>query len=97
MATDAEPSRGQEYAERPKEGELWQEMIERQRREGNNQSGDWRELLRSLPQEQQKDNGRGRGDLTIDPALMAEIPSFEDMLREASQRAVPDQGKEMER
>lgn len=105
MATNAEqPAHSQEYAERPKEGELWREMIERQQREGNTQGGNWRELLRSLPQEQQQDKERGgRGDTSpfgpAQPQLTAEVSqqSYQDMLREAAQRAVPDRGQELER
>ena len=95
MATG--PSRGQEYAERPRDGELWREMIERQRREGTNQGDDRRELLRSLPQEQKQD--KGRGDITHPEPLMADAfpQSYEELLRQASQRAVPDRGKELER
>jgi hypothetical protein len=100
----AEPSSGQEYAERPKEGEGWRGMIERQQREGNAQGGNWRELLRSLPQEQQQEKERGgRGDIspsgTAQPPLTAEVPqqSYQDILREAAQRAVPEQDRAMER
>lgn len=89
---------GQEYAERPKEGELWQQMIERQQKEGGNQNGYLRELLRSLPDEQQKDKERGRGDSSpFDPALTAEMQSYDAMIREASQRVVPDQSQQLER
>lgn len=100
MATDAEPSRSQEYAERPKEGELWKEMIERQQREDSNRGGNWRELLRSLPDEQQKEKGPGRGDNihTVEPLMADTFPqSYAEMLREASQRAAPDQSQELER
>lgn len=94
MAADA----GQEYAERPKEGELWHEMIERQQKEGSNQNGYLRELLRSLPDEQQKDKERGRGDNSpFDPLLAGEMPSYHEMIREASQRAVPVQSQQLER
>jgi len=92
---------GQEYAERPKEGELWQQMIERQQREGSNWGGYARELLRSLPEEEQKDKERGeRGDIAPGQfPLMAEEfpPSYQEMLREASQRAMPEQDLGMER
>lgn len=92
----ADPS--QEYAERPKEGELWQQMIERQQKEGGNQNGYLRELLRSLPDEQQKDKERGRGDNSpFDPPLTSEMQSYDAMIREASQRAVPDQSQQLER
>lgn len=62
----------EEYAEGPREGELWQEMIERQQREGNNKDGYLRELMRSLPDEQQQEK-RERSD------------SFEEILAQASQ------------
>lgn len=102
MAADAESS--QEYAERPKEGELWHEMIERQQREGNKQEGYIRELLRSLPDEQQQDKGdRERGDIppfdSAQQMFMADDdqPSFDDMLAEASQRGMPENEMELER
>ena len=96
MAADAESS--QEYAERPKEGELWQQMIERQQRESSNRGGYLRELLRSLPDDQQQDRERG-GDRTLlfdSGQLMAEA-SYQDLLRAASQRVVPQQDRELER
>lgn len=64
----------QEYAERPKDDELWMEMIERQQKEGNNQEGYRRELLRSLPDEQKQEKEQERGD------------AFDSLLAEASQR-----------
>lgn len=89
---------GQEYAERPKEGELWHQMIERQLKEGGNQNGYLRELLRSLPDEQQKDKERGRGDSSpFDSSPVAEMQSYDAMIRAASQRAVPDQSQQLER
>ena len=93
-----------EYAERPKEGELWREMIERQQREGNKQEGYIRELLRSLPNEQQQDKeGRELGDISpfdfAQQMFMADDdqPSFDDMLAEASQRGEPEQDLGLER
>jgi hypothetical protein len=70
MASDDNHS--QEYAERPKEGELWQEMVHRQQRDGSNQGGFSRELMRSLPDEEQKEKeGPERGDITpLSPALI---------------------------
>jgi hypothetical protein len=85
----ADPARGQEYAERPREGEQWREMIERQRREGTNQGDGQRELFRSLPREQQQDKGRGEV-IHLEPLLADTSPqSYEEMLRAASQRASP--------
>jgi hypothetical protein len=83
---------GQEYAERPKEGELWQQMIERQQREGSNRGGYARELLRSLPEEEQKDKERGERGETSPPfdSLMAGAQSYQDLLAEASQRGMPE-------
>jgi hypothetical protein len=89
---------GQEYAERPKEGELWHQLIERQQKEGGNQDGYLRERLRSLPDEQQKDKEQERGDSSpFDSSPVAEMQSYYAMIREASQRAVPDQSQELER
>ena len=68
----ADQQPGQEYAERPKDDELWHEMIERQLKEGNNQEGYRRELLRSLPDEQ-KDKEQERGDAF--DSLLAKPPS----------------------
>jgi hypothetical protein len=93
-----QPSRGQEYAERPKEGEQWHEMILRQQREGNPESGYSRELLRSLPLEQQQNKDMERSDGTpVNPSLMAGMPSYEEMLRDASLRAMPEREQSMER
>lgn len=76
-------------------------MIRRQEKEGGNRGGSSRELLRSLPAEQQEDKGRGgRGDIApgLSPLMAEEFPqSYQDLLREASQRAVPDREQSLER
>lgn len=88
---------GQEYAEKPREEEKWQDMIRRQQREGNKEEGYWHELLRSLPDEQQK--GQERGDVTqgLGQEQFVAEASYEEILHEASQRAVPQQERELER
>ncbi|HEY7328615.1 MAG TPA: hypothetical protein VH592_13305 [Gemmataceae bacterium] len=101
MATDGEASGSQEYAERPKEGELWQQMIERQQKEGSNRGGYARELLRSLPEEQGKDKElQERSGIAPERSpLMAELypQSYAEMLREASERTMPEQDRGLER
>lgn len=88
---------GHEYAEKPQEGEKWQDMIRRQEREGNKEEGYWRELLRSLPDEQQKEKERGGVTQEFGQEQFVAEASYAEILREASQRAVPEQERELER
>lgn len=85
----------QDFAEGRRPGETWQDLIRRQQKElDDKEDGNGNKLLRSLPNEQQQNKGRGVSEgyeqHTADR-------TFDDMIREASERSAPDQQMEMER
>src|SRR5690242_3123084 len=97
MASESGQQNEVEIAEKPRDGESWRGMVERQQKEGTNLGGYSRELLRSLPAEQKQDKDqRGRGSLDEAPnTVVAEglHPDFQQLLRDASQRAGQHQDK----
>lgn len=87
-----------QLAEGRRGGELWQEMIQRQRQERESQDNSVRERLRSLPQEQEKAKEQGLFAPANDnsPVVEASNAAWLDQLREAAQRGGQQQN-EMER
>jgi hypothetical protein len=87
-----------QMAERPKEGELWHEMIQRQQKEGNDRNSSSRELLRSLPLEQQQERKQEKSNVQFDQPLMVENQqSYHDMLRDASRSVGHEHDRGMDR
>jgi hypothetical protein len=87
-----------QMAERPKEGELWREMIERQRKEGTDRDGSSRELLRSLPLEQKQERNQERSNVHFDQPLMGDNQqSYHEMLRDAARSASQEQERGIDR
>jgi hypothetical protein len=92
-----------EVAERPANGEGWADMVARQRGETDKPGSAGRELLRSLPLEQQqdKDKGPGRSELyqSREGEMVAEVLpiTYLDTLRDASQRAGQEQDRGIDR
>jgi hypothetical protein len=85
-----------EFAEQPKEGELWQEMIARQRSEGNAQPGYLRGILRSLPDEQKQEKEElKRGEL--DTPKEANVSGYQVFLRDASHGAERERDRGIDR
>jgi hypothetical protein len=73
----------QQFAEAPRNGEGWTDMIQRQREQGNPTSGYSRELLRSLPLEQRDPPSRG-DNLTPDPQPEMQMSAYDAALMDAS-------------
>jgi hypothetical protein len=86
---DTPQSHETHLAEAPRAGELWREMIERQRRESGNIEEGGRQLMRSLPDEHQKEKtNKSQDEIILPHDLFAKAPiSYQDMLRDASQVA----------
>ena len=102
MSAESGQHAGQEInlAERPRDGESWREMIERQQREDSNRGGFSRDLLRSLPDEQRQENApKGRGDILLPQDLMSEEArlSYMAMLRDAAQGASREPSRGIDR
>jgi len=89
--------RRQEFAELPREGESWQQMIERQKLEQTNKGGYSRELFRSLPVDQQQEKEGGNLGNVSTSLQAADWQTYEAMLHEAAQHAGPEQDHEIER
>jgi hypothetical protein len=90
MSDEAEPL---ELAEGKKENETWLELIERQR--GGDKPDSFQERLRSLPLEQKQE--KGRGELDQAPLYIETELSYDAMLKQAAQRAGPEQGRGIDR
>jgi hypothetical protein len=98
VASDSDQSQKTELAERPRDGEGWSGMIQRQEKEGTNKGGFSRELMRSLPDDQREDKPPPKkSDLNMDEPLMVENVSYDQMVRESSQRAGQDQDRGIDR
>ncbi len=89
----------QEMAEGERSANFWREMIERQKQEQDNRDSSWRERVRSLPQEEQEDKGKGRGSIMPEnqQVLTAEQAAWFENLQYASRNAGREQDQGLER
>jgi hypothetical protein len=83
-------------AEKPREGESWREMIERQQKEQSNQGGYLKGLMRSLPDEQ-KDKPPSRGELQTPLMAEGQEVSFQDFLKDAARYGRDDNDRGLSR
>jgi hypothetical protein len=77
----------QQIAEGRRGGELWQEMIQRQRQEKGDRDSSAPERYRSLPDEKEKEKGRSLWAPQEQQEHLADNSAWQQQLMDAAQRA----------